>query len=78
MCDRTKDMIIYAGENIFPAEVEAALSEHEAIAEVAVIGVPDNNWGEAVKAFVVLHPETVVKKRELINFSRQQIADFST
>ena len=76
VCDRTKDMIIYAGENIFPAEVEAALSEHEAIAEVAVIGVPDNNWGEAVKAFVVLHPETVVKKRELINFSRQQIADF--
>lgn len=76
VCDRTKDMIIYAGENIFPAEVEAALSEHEAVAEAAVIGVPDDKWGEAVKAFVVLRPEMTVKKRQLIGFTRKQIADF--
>ena len=76
VCDRTKDMIIYAGENIFPAEVEAALSEHKAVAEVAVIGVPDDKWGEAVKAFVVLRPEMTAKQRELISFARQHIADF--
>ena len=76
VCDRTKDMIIYAGENIFPAEVEAAISEHKAVAEVAVIGIPDEKWGEAVKAFVVLRPETEIKQRALISFTRQQIADF--
>lgn len=76
VCDRTKDMIIYAGENIFPAEVEAAVSEHEAVKEVAVIGIPDDNWGETVKAFVVLRPNMTAKKRELISFSRTKIADF--
>ncbi|MES2732028.1 MAG: fatty acid--CoA ligase [Bacteroidota bacterium] len=76
VCDRMKDMIIYAGENIFPAEIEALLSEHEAVAEVAVIGVPDERWGEAVKAFVVVRPGHVLTQRELINFIRGRIADF--
>ena len=51
--DRVKDMIVSGGENIYPAEVEAVLREHPAIADVAVIGVPDARWGEAVKAVVV-------------------------
>src|SRR6516164_11465732 len=52
--DRVKDMIISGGENIYPAEVENALFGHPAVADVAVIGVPDPRWGEAVKAIVVL------------------------
>jgi len=76
VCDRIKDMIIYAGENLFPAEIEAMLSEHEAVAEVAVIGIPDEKWGEVVKAFVVLRQGHQVKQRELIDFARGQIADF--
>ena len=54
--DRVKDMIISGGENIYPAEVESALFGHPAVADVAVIGVPDDQWGEAVKAFVVKKP----------------------
>jgi acyl-CoA synthetase (AMP-forming)/AMP-acid ligase II len=76
VCDRIKDMIIYAGENLFPAEIEAVLSEHEAVAEVAVIGIPDENWGEVVKAFVVSRKGCEIKQRELIDFARSRIADF--
>jgi acyl-CoA synthetase (AMP-forming)/AMP-acid ligase II len=76
VCDRIKDMIIYAGENLFPAEIEAVLSEHEAVAEVAVIGIPDERWGEVVKAFVVLRQGGEIKQRELIDFARSRIADF--
>ncbi len=76
VCDRIKDMIIYAGENLFPAEIEAVLSEHEAVAEVAVIGIPDEMWGEVVKAFVVPRQGGVIKQRELIDFARSRIADF--
>ncbi len=52
--DRTKDMIISGGFNIYPREVEDALMSHPAVASAAVIGIPDDKWGEAVKAFVVL------------------------
>ncbi len=76
VCDRIKDMIIYAGENLFPAEIEAVLSEHEAVAEVAVIGIPDEKWGEVVKAFVVPRQGGEIKQRELIDFARSRIADF--
>lgn len=76
VCDRVKDMIIYGGENIYPAEIEAALCEHQAVAEAAVIGIPDERWGEVVKAFVVLQPGELIKARELINFTRNRIADF--
>ena len=51
--DRVKDMIVSGGENIYPAEVENAIFGHPAVADVAVIGVPDDRWGEAVKAVVV-------------------------
>ncbi len=74
--DRLKDMIISGGENIYPAEVESALSEHPGIAEVAVIGVPDERWGEAVKAVVVLHPDAQVSAEALIGWARERIAGF--
>ena len=54
--DRVKDMIVSGGENIYPAEVENALFGHPGVADVAVIGVPDDRWGEAVKALVVKKP----------------------
>ena len=74
--DRVKDMIISGGENIYPAEVENALFGHPAIADVAVIGVPDAKWGEAVKAVVVRKPGAAVSVEELIEFARARIAGF--
>ncbi|MEP5763583.1 MAG: AMP-binding protein [Halieaceae bacterium] len=56
--DRKKDMVVSGGFNVFPREIEDVLSAHEAVAQVAVIGVPDETWGEAVKAVVVLKPGT--------------------
>ena len=55
--DRKKDMIVSGGFNVFPSEVENVMTTHEAVAQVAVIGVPDEQWGEAVKAVVVLRPD---------------------
>jgi acyl-CoA synthetase (AMP-forming)/AMP-acid ligase II len=74
--DRVKDMIISGGENIYPAEVENALFGHPAIADVAVIGVPDGKWGEAVKAVVVKKPGVDVSAEEVIAFARTRIAGF--
>ena len=74
--DRIKDKIVSGGENIYPAEVEAALAAHAAVAETAVIGVPDPKWGEAVKAFVVLRPGHSPSAAELIAFARTRIAAF--
>ena len=64
--DRVKDMIISGGENIYPAEVENALFSHPAVADVAVIGVPDDKWGEAVKAVVVRKPGAEVTPEALM------------
>nr|WP_283204740.1 long-chain-fatty-acid--CoA ligase [Caulobacter sp. 3R27C2-B] len=74
--DRVKDMIVSGGENIYPTEVENALSSHPAVAEVAVIGVPDDRWGEAVKAIVILHPRVNASSGELIAHARGQIAGY--
>jgi long-chain acyl-CoA synthetase len=74
--DRVKDMIISGGENIYPAEVESALFGHPAVADVAVIGVPDDKWGEAVKALVVRRPDAAVTPEELIVFARERIAGY--
>lgn len=76
VCDRVKDMIIYAGENLFPAEIEAVISEHEAVEEVAVIGIPSEQWGEIAKAYVVLKPGYQLKRRDITMFAKQRIADF--
>ena len=74
--DRKKDMILSGGENIYPREVEEALYAHPAVAEVAVIGVPDSRWGESVKAFVVATAGYSVNETELIEHCRQHIASY--
>ncbi len=74
--DRVKDMIVSGGENIYPAEVESALYGHPAIADVAVIGVPDETWGESVKACVVLKPGAQASAEEIIAFARERIGGF--
>jgi fatty-acyl-CoA synthase len=76
--DRIKDMIISGGENIYPAEVESALCDHPDIAEAAVIGVPDDKWGEAVKAIVVMKPGKTASATDIINFTRERIAGYKT
>jgi len=74
--DRVKDMSVSGGENVYPAEVENALMKHPAVADVAVIGVPDERWGEAVKAIVVRAEGTDPTPEELIAFAREHIAGF--
>jgi acyl-CoA synthetase (AMP-forming)/AMP-acid ligase II len=74
--DRIKDMIVSGGENVYPAEVEGALFGHPAVADVGVIGVPDERWGEAVKAIVVRTPAAEVTAEELIAFARERIAGY--
>jgi acyl-CoA synthetase (AMP-forming)/AMP-acid ligase II len=74
ICDRKIDMIISGGVNIYPAEIEAVLAAHPAVADVAVIGVPDDLWGESVKAVVELR--TAASAEELIAYCGQQLADY--
>ena len=74
--DRIKDMIISGGENVYPAEVENAIFGHPAVAEVAVIGVPSEKWGEEVKACVVCKPGEAIDADELIAYTRERIAAF--
>jgi len=76
--DRIKDMIISGGENIYPAEVESAICDHPDVAEVAVVGVPDDRWGEAVKAIVVMKQGKEATAADIINFTRERIAGFKT
>jgi long-chain acyl-CoA synthetase len=76
ICDRKKDMIISAGENVFPAEIESVLAGHPDVAESAVIGVPDERWGESVLALVVARPDTRPDPGALIAHCRASLADF--
>ncbi len=74
--DRLKDMIISGGENIYSPEVERVLAEHPAVMEVAVIGVPDERWGETVKAVVSLQPGASATEAELVAWCREHLAHF--
>ncbi|CND74892.1 feruloyl-CoA synthetase [Mycobacterium tuberculosis] len=74
--DRAKDMIISGGENIYSVQVEEAIAKHPAVLECAVIGVPDDEWGEAVKAVVVLKPGTTATEAEIIATARENLASY--
>jgi fatty-acyl-CoA synthase len=74
--DRKKDMIISGGENIYPVEVEMCIFEMEQIADVAVIGVPDETWGESVMALVVLNPGAELTEADVIEHCRKKIASY--
>jgi long-chain acyl-CoA synthetase len=74
--DRIKDMIITGAENVYPAEVENAIHGHPHVAEVAVIGVPDDTWGESVKAIVVPKPGATLDAADIIAFARSRIAHY--
>jgi long-chain acyl-CoA synthetase len=74
--DRVKDMIVSGGENVYPAEVENAVMGCPGVADVAVIGVPDEKWGEAVKAIVVKQADSDVTEEQVIAWARERIAGF--
>ena len=74
--DRTKDMIISGGSNVFPRELEEVLLDHPAISEACVIGVPDELWGEAVKAVVVLDDGARATEEEIIEFAGDRVAGY--
>lgn len=76
ICDRVKDMIITGAENVYCPEVERVLVEHPTIGEVAVIGVPDDRWGECVKAVVVPAPGEEVVEADVIAYCRERLAHF--
>jgi acyl-CoA synthetase (AMP-forming)/AMP-acid ligase II len=74
--DRIKDMIVSDSENVYPAKVEAILTGHADIVEVAVIGIPDRKWGETVKAVVVKRPGNTLNEAALIEWARDKMAGF--
>jgi acyl-CoA synthetase (AMP-forming)/AMP-acid ligase II len=74
--DRVKDMIITGGENVYSSEVERVLAEHPSVLELAVIGVPDDKWGETVKAVVAFKPGETTTPEDLIAYSRERLAGY--
>jgi acyl-CoA synthetase (AMP-forming)/AMP-acid ligase II len=74
--DRLKDMIVSGGENVYPAEIERVLYTHPAVAEAAVIGVPNDRWGEAVHAVIVVRPDAEVTSEELIAHAKSSLAGY--
>lgn len=76
MVDRYKDMVKSGGENVSSIRVEAILYEHPAVSQVAVVGIPDERWGEAVTAAVILREAATVTQEELISFCRSRLAAF--
>jgi long-chain acyl-CoA synthetase len=76
LVDRTKDMIVTGGENVYSVEVESALYDHPAVFEAAVIGVPDDTWGEAVHAVIYLKPDQSATQEELIHHCHSRIANY--
>jgi len=76
ICDRKKDMIISGGMNIYPAEIEAALEHHPAVLDVAVFGIPSEEWGESVHAVVVPQPGASLVEGDVIDFARKHLAGY--
>ncbi|HEY6398812.1 MAG TPA: AMP-binding protein, partial [Solirubrobacteraceae bacterium] len=76
LTDRIKDMIVSGGENVYPVEVEEVLSQHPSVADVAVIGIPDERWGEVVTALVIPVAGVGVDAGELVAFARQRLAGY--
>jgi acyl-CoA synthetase (AMP-forming)/AMP-acid ligase II len=76
LVDRSKDMLVSGGENVYPAEIENALYQNEAVAECAVFGIPDDRWGEVPAAHVVLAADAHISANELIDFCASKIARF--
>ncbi|MDH3547456.1 MAG: AMP-binding protein [Gammaproteobacteria bacterium] len=76
LVDRSRDMLVSGGENIYPAEIENSLYQHEAVVECAVFGIPDERWGEVPAAHVVLKPGIDVSEEELIDFCAQIVARY--
>jgi long-chain acyl-CoA synthetase len=76
LTDRVKDMIVTGAENVYPIEVESALAEHPDVADVAVIGVPDERWGETVKAVVVRRPGSSLAEDDLLAWAKERVAGF--
>ncbi len=76
LVDRVKDMVVTGGENVYSVEVENAIATHPAVAQVAVIGIPDERWGEAVHAIVVLKPDVAATEDDLKAHARERIAGY--
>jgi fatty-acyl-CoA synthase/long-chain acyl-CoA synthetase len=76
ICDRKKDMIISGGMNIYPAEIEAVIESHPDVYDVAVIGVPSEEWGESVHAIVVAHPGRVLGADAVVAYAREHLAGY--
>jgi long-chain acyl-CoA synthetase len=76
LTDRIKDMIVSGGENIYPIEVENVIADHPDVADVGVIGVPDDRWGETVKAVVVPRPGTAPTAEDIVAFARTRLGGF--
>jgi long-chain acyl-CoA synthetase len=76
LVDRVKDMIVTGGENVYSVEVENAIASLSGVAQVAVIGIPHDLWGEAVHAIVVLQPGATLTEVEIITHARQSIAGY--
>jgi long-chain acyl-CoA synthetase len=76
LTDRVKDMIVSGGENVYPVEVEEVLAQHPDVSEVAVIGIPDERWGEAVKALVVPRDDRRPAPDALVAFARERLAGY--
>ena len=76
LVDRVKDMIVSGGENVYSSEVENAISSHPDVAQVAAIGIPDDTWGEAVHAIVVLEAGCSASEEDLIEHARDSIAGY--
>jgi len=74
--DRKDDMIISGGKNIYPRELEEVLYQHPSVLEATVIGVPDDYWGEAVKAIIVLNKDAVISEEEIISFCAERMASY--